>query len=109
MLVLVVSADLPPENRVFDCGSLARCNSMVPAKRGSRTSGKGPALMVEVTSPPRPEAAPPDPPLVPPGPPPALNVDPPLPKVLEITPELTPRRTDPALARRISVSAISRL
>src|SRR5215472_1409080 len=109
MLVFVVRADLPPENSVFDCGCLARSNWMVPPTRGSRFSGRGPALIVEVTSPPRPAAAPPAPPLVPPGPPPAVKLDPPPPKVFATTPEFTPRRTAPDLARRTSVSAISRL
>jgi hypothetical protein len=59
--------------------------------------------------PPTPDPEPPEALLVPPGPPPPVMVEDEPPSVLATMPVETPRRVEPARARRMSVSAMSRL
>ena len=69
----------------------------------------GPPPFVLSTRPDAPVPELPEAVLVPPGPPPPVIVVVVPPSVLVTRPVETPRRVDPALARRISVSAMSRL
>ena len=108
MAVVVFSVLVPLRNVVL-CAVFADSYCSVPVSTPSRGSGCGPPPLVLNTRPEDPAPDPPEPFAVPPGPPPPLIVELDPPSVLDTIPEFTPRRLEPALARRMSVSAMSRL
>src|SRR6267154_1478281 len=83
----------------------------IPVRMGSKLVMRGPCPSVELTKPLVPPPTPPAPRLVPPVDAPEFAPIPPTPPpgVFSTTPALTPRMAAPALARRISVSAIFKL